>query len=200
MDEPLKVLKMKLLEEEKQRLLRTTPGGCRKTTLEKMLGYDQEIRGSFREDQRIHVLALIDVWQELYKHDEDGIDAIAILHELTSRNLANLVMTRKNASEINDYYNEDYVTQHDLLRELAMFESCQGPERQRQRQIIDASENTQDQQPINARLLSISTDESFSSTWCDIHAPNVEVLVLNFQKKHTSYLILCIKWINSRFW
>ncbi|KAK7861386.1 putative disease resistance protein [Quercus suber] len=44
MDEPLKVLKMKLLEEEKQRLLRTTPGGCRKTTLEKMLGYDQEIR------------------------------------------------------------------------------------------------------------------------------------------------------------
>ena len=50
--------------------------------------------GSFREDQRIPVLALIDVWQELYKHDEDGIDAIAILHELTSRNLANLVMTR----------------------------------------------------------------------------------------------------------
>ncbi|XP_030936238.1 probable disease resistance protein At5g66900 [Quercus lobata] len=240
MDEPLKVLKMKLLE-EKQRLLLTTLGGCRNTTLVKMLGYDQEIKefhlekfkfdmpnynilvtsrttlpgysftynlkplndedattllhhsaslqdgsshisvevikkivrgcgrfplapkvngkslrgkpveawrsrgrkwssghsifnsssdlihclqkslelsvdednlkecfmdlGSFREDQRIPVLALIDVWQELYKHDEDGIDAIAILHELTSRNLANLVMTRKNASEINDYYN-----------------------------------------------------------------------------------------------
>ena len=50
--------------------------------------------GSFREDQRIPVLALINVWQELYKHNEDGIDAIAILHELTSRNLANLVMTR----------------------------------------------------------------------------------------------------------
>ena len=31
---------------------------------------------SFREDQRIPVLALIDVWQELYKHDEDGIDAM----------------------------------------------------------------------------------------------------------------------------
>ena len=49
--------------------------------------------GSFREDQRIPVLALIDVWQDLYKHNEDGMDAIAILHELTSRNLANLVMT-----------------------------------------------------------------------------------------------------------
>ena len=119
-----------------------------------------------------------------------------------------------------------------------MFESCQGPKGQRQRWIIDASENTQDQQPIKAHLLSISTglfmfslithmhghtsthtvtrpihieclltssiilfaDESFSSTWCDIHAPKVEVLVLNFQKKHTSYLILWIKWINSRFW
>ena len=64
--------------------------------------------------------------------------------------------SRKNASEINDYYNEDYVTQHDLLRELAMFESCQGPKGQRQRWIIDASENTQDQQPIKAHLLSIS--------------------------------------------
>nr|POE99877.1 putative disease resistance protein [Quercus suber] len=57
-------------------------------------------RGSFREDQRIPVLALIDVWQELYKHDEDGIDAIAILHELTSRNLANLVMTRSESTVI----------------------------------------------------------------------------------------------------
>ena len=38
-----------------------------------------------------------------------------------------------------------------------MFESCQGPKGQRQRWIIDASENTQDQQPINACLLSIST-------------------------------------------
>ena len=50
--------------------------------------------GSFRGDQRIPILALIDVWQELYKHNEDVIDAIAILHELNSRNLANLVMTR----------------------------------------------------------------------------------------------------------
>ena len=50
--------------------------------------------GSFPEDQRIPIAALIDIWAELYKLDEDGVDATAILHELNSRNLVNLVMTR----------------------------------------------------------------------------------------------------------
>ena len=50
--------------------------------------------GSFHEDQRIPVLALTNMWAELYKLDEDGIDAIANLYELTTRNLANLVMKR----------------------------------------------------------------------------------------------------------
>ena len=45
MDEPLKVLKTKLLEEKKQQLLLTAPGGCGKTILVKMLGHDQEIKG-----------------------------------------------------------------------------------------------------------------------------------------------------------
>uniref|UniRef100_A0A2N9J5X8 Disease resistance R13L4/SHOC-2-like LRR domain-containing protein n=1 Tax=Fagus sylvatica TaxID=28930 RepID=A0A2N9J5X8_FAGSY len=84
--------------------------------------------GSFPEDQRIPVPALIDMWAELYEPDEDGINAIANLHELTTRNLANLVRTSKDASKINNYYNEDFVTQHDLLRELAIYESSQGPE------------------------------------------------------------------------
>ena len=50
--------------------------------------------GLFPEDQRIPVAALIDMWAELYELDEDGIDAIANLHEITSRNLASLVVTR----------------------------------------------------------------------------------------------------------
>ena len=48
--------------------------------------------GSFPEDQRIPVAALIDMWAELYELDEDG--AIANLHELTTLNLASLVMSR----------------------------------------------------------------------------------------------------------
>ena len=50
--------------------------------------------GSFPEDQRIPVAALIDMWAELYGLDEDGIHAIANLQELTTRNLASLVMAR----------------------------------------------------------------------------------------------------------
>ena len=72
--------------------------------------------------------------------------------------------TRKDASEVNSYYNEDFVTQHDILRELAMHESSQEPIEQRARLIMNISENKlpkwwteQKQQLINARLLSIST-------------------------------------------
>ena len=50
--------------------------------------------GSFPEDQRIPAAALIDMWAELYELDEDGIQTIANLQELTIRNLASLVMAR----------------------------------------------------------------------------------------------------------
>ena len=50
--------------------------------------------GSFPEDQKTYAAALIDMWAELYNLDEDGVDAIAILQELTIRHLASLVMTR----------------------------------------------------------------------------------------------------------
>ena len=50
--------------------------------------------GSFPEDQRIPAAALIDMWAELYKLDEDGIHAIANLQELDILNLASLVMAR----------------------------------------------------------------------------------------------------------
>uniref|UniRef100_A0A7N2LYM7 RPW8 domain-containing protein n=1 Tax=Quercus lobata TaxID=97700 RepID=A0A7N2LYM7_QUELO len=146
--------------------------------------------GSFPEDQRIPAAALIDMWAELYKLDEDGIHAIANLQELNIRNLASLVMARKDASEVKSYYNEDFVTQHDILRELAMHQSSQESIGQRSRLIINISGNNlpkwwteQKQQLINARLLSISTDELFSSSWCNIQGSKVEVLVLNFHTK-----------------
>ena len=50
--------------------------------------------GSFSEDQWIPVPTLNDIWVELYELDEDGIDTIAILHELATWNLINVVRTR----------------------------------------------------------------------------------------------------------
>ena len=50
--------------------------------------------GLFPEDQRIRVPALIDMWTELHELDEDGQKAMKIIHNLTTKNLANLIITR----------------------------------------------------------------------------------------------------------
>ncbi|KAL7193207.1 hypothetical protein ACSBR2_024923 [Camellia fascicularis] len=142
---------------------------------------------SFPEDQRIPVTALMDMWVELYNLDKDGEDAIAILHQLSNRNLVNLVLTRKDASETNGYYNEHFVMQHDLLRDLAIHQSDQNPIEHRKRLIVDIVANDlprwwiEQREQVHARLVSISTDEMFSSNWHNMQLPEVEVLVLNIQ-------------------
>ncbi|KAB1201833.1 hypothetical protein CJ030_MR8G004369 [Morella rubra] len=164
--------------------------------------------GSFPEDQRIRVDALIDMWSELYKRErnrsndkgfrekimKDAMNAIGMLDEIAMRNLASFVVTRKDASchDVGCYCTEDFVLQHDLLRELAIQQSSKEPLiEHRKRLILDISGNNvldwwteQREQPINAFLLSITTDEMFSSSnWCNILPTKVEVLVLNFHSK-----------------
>ncbi|XP_059623788.1 probable disease resistance protein At5g66900 [Cornus florida] len=169
----------------------------------------------FPEDQRIPATALMDMWMELYNPDEISIDALSKIHELASRNLVNLLLTRKDASGIDGYYNEHFVTQHDLLRDLAIYQNNQECTEQRKRLIMDIRGNDPPKwsieqiQPFHARLLSISTmraDETFSSSWNNMfssrwftflyksllygkkykHLPEVEVLILNFQTKNYS--------------
>lgn len=50
--------------------------------------------GSFPEDQRIPVAALIDMWAESYDPLDEDILCVANLHKLTNQSLANLVVTR----------------------------------------------------------------------------------------------------------
>ncbi|XWS29374.1 hypothetical protein CRYUN_Cryun24cG0024100 [Craigia yunnanensis] len=146
--------------------------------------------GSFPEDHMIPATALIDMWVEQYKLDEDD-DAIVNLHELSTRNLVNLVVMRKDANEADGYYNDHFIMQHDLLRELAIYQSSMDPVEKRKRLIVELSSNKfpswwleEKLQPLGARLLSISTDETFSFNWGNIQAPEVEVLVLNFRTKN----------------
>ncbi|KAH7514768.1 hypothetical protein FEM48_Zijuj11G0125500 [Ziziphus jujuba var. spinosa] len=145
--------------------------------------------GSFPEGQRIPALALIDMWSELYELEDDSM-AIANLIDLTVWNLANLVVTRKDVKEVDGYYSEHFVTQHDLLRDLAIHQSSLDPIGQRKRVIVEFSGDNlpkwwkeHKEKPTNARLLSISTDEKFSSKWCDMQLPEAEVLVLNFRTR-----------------
>ena len=50
--------------------------------------------GPFPEDKRIPATALIDLWTELHEPNQNEVHVIANLHELTTMNLASLVMTR----------------------------------------------------------------------------------------------------------
>ncbi|PON34596.1 LRR domain containing protein [Parasponia andersonii] len=137
--------------------------------------------GLFPEDRRIPATALVDILKEMHEVKEDN--AIANFYELHEWNLASVVVTRKDADEVDDYYSEHFVTQHDMLRELAIHQSRQVPEEQRERLIVEITGsnlpdrwNEQKEQHFNACLLAISTDESFSSEWCDIQLPKAKLL------------------------
>ncbi|KAK9948824.1 hypothetical protein M0R45_004384 [Rubus argutus] len=145
--------------------------------------------GLFPEDQRIPATILIDIWAELYGIDH--IESIANLFELAFRSLADLVVTRKDNRDGDDYYSEHFVTQHDMLRELAIQQMCQDPIEHRERLKIDICGNIlptwwteQKYQFIKGRLLSIFTDGEFSSEWHNLQLPELEVLILNFQTKN----------------
>ncbi|KAK9067098.1 hypothetical protein SSX86_014423 [Deinandra increscens subsp. villosa] len=147
--------------------------------------------GSFPEDEKIAASVLVDMGVELYNLDKEGMYTSEYLLELSSRNLLNLIVARKDASELEGYCSDHFVMQHDLLRELAIHLSSQEPVPQRKRLLIEVHENDipgwwieQTQPPISARLLSITTDETFSSVWYDLKAPKVEVLVLNTRGKN----------------
>ncbi|CAB4317852.1 unnamed protein product [Prunus armeniaca] len=143
--------------------------------------------GLFPEDRIIPVTALLDMWAELYEGTEDFL-SIANLYELNTRNLARLVVVTSN-EDVDGYYGEHFVIQHDMLRLLSIHESCEDPKQQRL--IIGIRE---DELPTwwkerkhntkNARLVSISTDGLSSAKWHDMHLPKAEVLVLNFQTEN----------------
>ncbi|XP_057416188.1 probable disease resistance protein At5g66900 [Lotus japonicus] len=146
--------------------------------------------GLFPEDQRIPAAALMDIWAEL--HNEDDETAMEIIYELVNLNMVDIIVTRKVASDIVDY-NYHYVTQHGLLRDLAILQTSEETEDKRDRLIIEINRNNlpawwslENEYPIAARILSISTDEAFSSELCNLQPTKVEALVLNLRgKKYT---------------
>ncbi|XP_016510128.1 putative disease resistance protein At5g66900 [Nicotiana tabacum] len=146
--------------------------------------------GSFPEDHRIHAAALLDMWVERYNLDEDGMKAMTIFFQLSSQNLVNLALARKDAPAVLGLHNLHYIQQHDLLRELVIHQCDEKPVEERRRLYINIKGNDfpkwwfqQRLQPLQAEVLSIFTDEDFASDWYDVQFPKVEVLVLNFETK-----------------
>ncbi|KAJ4954124.1 hypothetical protein NE237_030956 [Protea cynaroides] len=146
--------------------------------------------GSFPEDERIPASSLIDIWVELYGIDE--VDAYINLLELSSRSLINLIeITSGDAGQMDGNMDGLFVTQHDLLRDLAIYRSRQ----QGTRLIMERREDNslpkrwreQEHQFQNTRLVSVSTGEMFMPKWDNMHFPEAEALILNFSAtKYTS--------------
>ncbi|KHN14497.1 Putative disease resistance protein [Glycine soja] len=117
--------------------------------------------GLFPEDQRIPVTVLIDIFAESYGLDDDGIEAMTIINKLESMNLVNVLIARKNTSDTDSYYyNNHFIVVHDLLRELAIYQSAQEQLEGSKRLIIDTKENKNEwglgekQQGMISRILS----------------------------------------------
>ncbi|XP_023644254.1 probable disease resistance protein At5g66900 isoform X2 [Capsella rubella] len=138
--------------------------------------------GSFLEDQKIRASIIIDIWVELY--GKGSTLCMKYLEDLASQNLLKLVPLGTDIEE--GFYNEFLVTQHDILRELAISQSelKEIVERKRVNLVIredifpDWCLNPR-HPTIKASLLSISTGDLFSSNWVEMDCPNVEALVLN---------------------
>ncbi|XP_022937186.1 probable disease resistance protein At4g33300 [Cucurbita moschata] len=140
--------------------------------------------GCFPEDKKIPLDILINVWKEL--HDLDDEEALAVLFELSQKNLLTLVKDARGGDIYSSYF-EMYVTHHDVLRDLALHFSSQKNVNDRKRLLMSKSEmqlpkewSRKSDQPFNARLVSIHTGEMKEMDWTQMIFPEAEVLILNF--------------------
>ncbi|KAF8112165.1 hypothetical protein N665_0066s0040 [Sinapis alba] len=149
--------------------------------------------GSFLEDQKIRASVIIDIWAELYSKSSSSSSStlcMKYLEDLVSQNLLKLVPLGNEHED--GFYNEYLVTQHDILRELAIHQSGLEAFFERKRLNLEIRENQfpdwclNQMEPIiiNASLLSISTDDLFSSNWVEMDCPNVEALILNISSQN----------------
>lgn len=152
--------------------------------------------GLFLEDQVIRAWMIVDIWAELYggngKTEKDKIIlSTKYLEDLASHNLLDLVPLEKKEHE-DGFYHDFLVTQHDILRELAINQNKSEAILERKRLTLEIKEdgfpdlclNRIHPVVVNASLLSIFTDNEFSSPWFEMDCPNVEALVLNISSSN----------------
>ncbi|KAJ4781187.1 Disease resistance protein ADR1 [Rhynchospora pubera] len=141
---------------------------------------------SFPEDKNIPLAVLMNLWMEI--HDLDEEDAYAVLVELSNKNLLTLVKDAQNkAGDLYSSYSELSVTQHDVLRDLAIHMGNREPVNSRRRLVMPRREDMlprdwerNNHQKFDAQIVSIHTGEMKESDWYEMCFPKAEVLILNF--------------------
>ncbi|KAF3781783.1 putative disease resistance protein [Nymphaea thermarum] len=168
---------------------------CLSTTLTSL---DDQLRkcfadlGCFPEDEKIPAASLIDMWIELYGLSEH--EAYVALLKLSARYLVTLVERTRNDAVEDGIFNDLFVFQHDLLRDLAMYSAKGNHVNQNARLLMNQREDVlpnswkeRTDQPFLAQVVSMHTGEMNSSSWFDMKLPNTEVMILNFMSE-TYYL------------
>ncbi|KAF8405132.1 hypothetical protein HHK36_010030 [Tetracentron sinense] len=140
--------------------------------------------GAFPEDKKIPLDVLINMWVEM--HDLDKEEAFAIVIELSNKNLLTLVKDARAGDVYSSYY-EISVSQHDVLRDLALYLSKRGNLNGQRRLLMPRREaglpkewERNMDQPFNAQIVSIHTGEMKKEDWFHMDFPKAEVLILNF--------------------
>ncbi|GLT57906.1 hypothetical protein SLA2020_308430 [Shorea laevis] len=140
--------------------------------------------GSFPEDKKIPLDILINMWVEI--HDLDEEEAFAVLVELSDKNLLTLVKDAR-AGDIYSSYYDISVTQHDVLRDLALHLSNRGNINEQKRLIMPRGDSgvpreweRNSDKPFNAQIVSMHAGDMKEMDWPRMEFPKAEVLILNF--------------------
>ncbi|PNX94355.1 putative disease resistance protein [Trifolium pratense] len=142
---------------------------------------------SFPEDKKIPLDVLINMWVEI--HDIDEKDAFAIVVELSNKNLLTLVKEARVGGMYSSCF-EISVTQHDVLRDLALNLSSRESINERRRLVMPKREKglpkewlRHKHKPFEAQIVSIHTGEMKERDWHKLEFPKAEVLIINFTSK-----------------
>ncbi|EEF52466.1 leucine-rich repeat-containing protein, putative [Ricinus communis] len=138
----------------------------------------------FPEDKKIPLDVLINMWVEI--RDLDPEEAFAILVELSDKNLLTLVKDARAGDLYSSYYDIS-VTQHDVLRDLAIYLANRGNVNERSRLLMPRRDSETPKEwdrnahlPFNAQIVSLHTGEMREMDWLKMEFPKAEVLIVNF--------------------
>ncbi|KAI4339863.1 hypothetical protein MLD38_024756 [Melastoma candidum] len=140
--------------------------------------------GAFPEDMKIPLDMLVRIWVETRGIDEE--EAYAIVAELSNKNLLTLVKDAR-AGDSYSSYSEISITQHDILRDLAIQLSNQGEINARKRLLMPRRErelpgdwDRNSNRPFQAQIVSVHTEKMEEMDWQQMDFPKAKVLIINF--------------------
>ncbi|GLJ19826.1 hypothetical protein SUGI_0359340 [Cryptomeria japonica] len=149
--------------------------------------------GLFPRNRKICVDALLDIW--VYVRKLRRQDAFDILLELASKNLLNLTSNQRGSASIS-YRNasELYFSQHNVLRNLALYLGHQNNLVHNKRLVISRNDSNLlakgellGDRAFDTQILSILTGPMEESDWNDMTFPETEALLLHFTS--TNYFL-----------